>query len=271
MFIDSPIVNNDDIVVAMYTALPVSDTCNNLNQEPFLSVLETKKFSKLIFIDYFERSWNNQTMGRPWLLREEPFLHEWFLKNSDLYFKREKYPDMISCIPYPEPTFHDTSEYPHPKKYDIFCSFPQKHTGLRREAIDVCEKLLLDGYNVLIKDNCSKQEYIDNVKSSYITIDAHGAGQINHRFLEIIALRSVCCRQRYTVEFYKDYDSSMIIEFASSQELYEKLKAFVNSKKLLEVMEERAHNHYNMYHTKKAVGKYLFTEISQISREKLIK
>ena len=191
-------------------------------------------------------------------------MHQWFLENAKTYFKRELYPDLkaLGLHPYPEPTFRETLHVQPEKTIDVFCSFPQKHTGLRSEAIRVCERLQAEGkYNIVINDRCTPEEYIHNVKSAYVTLDAHGAGQINHRFLEIIALRSVVCRQKYTVEFYQDYDASMVIEYESGDELYYKLDILLNMKPLLLAMEKWAHSHYLNYHTIEKVGNYIKNNI----------
>jgi hypothetical protein len=270
-FIDHTIEDNDilsylsnsDAVIALYTALPAAKNCEKLIMEPYFKLLLFKNYSKLVFIDYFERSWDNQTKGNPQLLREEPFIHEWFVNNADVYFKRELYPDLknLGLLPYPEPTFRQPQEKSHNYLYDVFCSFPQQFTGLRKEAIRVCEKLQSEGFNILIKHDCSPQEYIYNVNHSYITIDAYGAGQINHRFLELIALRTVVCRQKYTIEYYKDYDSSMVLEYDSADELERVLRVFIGKKELLCMMEENAYRHYLQYHTKMKVGEYLLSHI----------
>ena len=256
--------NTVDIIVTLFTTYPQGQTCLNVDEEPYLNlIVSINRPSNTYHIDYWERSWTNKTLGEPHLLREEPFNHTFLHDFCNGYFKRELYSDMEECFPFPEPTMscNDRVLSTTVKKYDILCSFPQKDTGLRRACISVSEMLLNDGYNVLIRDDLSPEEYKKAVRSSFITLDAHGAGQINHRFLEIIALRSVCCRQRYTVEFYNDYDSSMIIEYDNPVDLYAKLKGFLQLKYLLVDMEERAYNHYRTYHMLKSVGTYLLSHM----------
>ena len=262
---DDDILEKVKYIFALYTYLPQSKTCDTLTEEPNFELLPyiPKEGHKLIYIDYFERSWNNQSQGQPWLLREEPFVHKWFLENADVYFKRELYSDIaeLGILPYPEPTFHPGPVLKSYKLYDVFCSFPQKNTGLRLQAIQVCQQLRSEGYTVVLKDDCTPEQYYRFVSDSYITLDAYGAGQVNHRFLEIIALRSVCCRQRYTVQFYQDYDPTMILEYDSAEELYMTLKENIPNKELLDMMEERAYQHYQKYHTKMAVSRYLFENL----------
>lgn len=253
-----------DIIIILYTDIPFSSTCDNVDDELILNIIPNIQKKPIIYFDYFEKSWNNKSNHNQLLLREEPFIHNYMFKISTLYFKRELYDDLKlkGLLSFPEPTFRDTFNEQPNKIYDIFCSFPQKYTGLRLVCIEVCNRLKNEGYNIIIKDDCNDADYIRLVKHSYITLDAWGAGQINHRFLEIIALRSVCCRQRYTVSFYKDYDNNMIIEYNSLNELYYNLKYFLQRKDLLLQMEHNANKHYLKYHTKEKISDYIYNQIN---------
>lgn len=242
-----------DFIILIFSSFPASP---HIYQEPYLKLLfQINRFDKTFHIDYFERSWNNKTQGQPHLLREEPFVHEELRMNCAKYFKRELYPDLRKCLPFSEPTDWDTESLPpQQKKYDVFCSFPQKQTGMRRECIEVSERLKAEGYNVIIRDDCTLDEYKKYVRESWITLDAFGAGQVNHRFLQIISQRSVCARQRYTVRFANDYDGSMIIEYDTNKELYHKLIGFLENKEQLVKMEANAYNHFLQYHTHRMAG-----------------
>ncbi len=255
-----------DWVIALYVNLPVSESCDSISDEPEFKWLNTYRPKKLAYIDYFERSWNNQNNGLP------QTMHQWFLDNAHVYFKRELDPKthFLNVLPYPEPTCRSIPPLVE-KKYDVFCSFPQKHTGLRYEAIEVCSKLRetrIEEFDkrIIIKDDCTPEEYIHYATSSWITIDAHGGGQINHRFLELIALRTVVCRQKYTVSFFEDYDSSMILEWETPEDLERVLMVFIGKPELLRVMEQRAHDHYLKHHTAQHVGKYILNVLEESKR-----
>jgi len=270
-YVSYTIINQDELVnviqtveatVAVFASWPSATSPYTLDTEPIFRLLpQYCPPSRLYHIDYFERSWCNRALSDGSALREEPFIHTAFFEATPGgYFKRECYPDLRACgiRPYPEPTLTPWICKAPKKNYDLFCSFPQKDTGLRRACIRVSERLRRERkFNVIIKDDCTPDQYRAYVSGSYITLDAWGAGQINHRFLEIIALRSICCRQRYTVEFHADYDGRMIIEYSDEQELYDKLQRYLQMKSVLERMEEAAYSHYLKNHTVAAVGKYL--------------
>ena len=148
-----------------------------------------------------------------------------------------------------------------PKQYDIFCSFPQSHTGLRQCCLQVSNILAREGHAVLIKNDCTPEEYKMCTQQSHITLDAHGAGQCNHRFLEIISLRSVVCRQKYSIKFHNDYADDMILEYADDYSLYSTLKHALSDKSKLVEMEKRAYRHYLENHTAYKVSEYLATEM----------
>jgi hypothetical protein len=262
-------LNIIEYVFILFTTYPQSPTDSKedfINCEYPLNLLlqidnQENLKSKLVFIDYFERSWNNKVLYNGFNLREEPFTHRFLSEYSKHVFKRECYPD-LSFLPFPEPIFDEKiNKAVLEKTYDVFCSFPQQFTGLRKECIKVCEQLLSENYNILIKHDCNPDDYDYYVSHSKITVDAYGAGQVNHRFLNIIANRSVCCRQKYTINFYKDYDDSMIIEYETAEELFEKLKKYLCDSDLLEKMEMKAYRHYLTYHTSKKVGKYILEKI----------
>ncbi len=184
-----------------------------------------------------------------------------YIQHCKCYLKRECTSEMIKngFIPFPLTYFPidtEMNDYP-PKDIDIFCSFSQKHTGYRLELIKMCEKLSLEGYKVVIKDDCNKEEYYNLIRRSYITLDSKGYGEINHRFLEIISNRSVCCRQKYNVTFYRDYTpNEMLIEYENVDDAYILLKNNLKDKNYLNTMIEKSFNHYSKYHTPLKIADY---------------
>ncbi len=246
---------NTNLIILMFVNIPETKTSDDFPQEPYLSkAIEIDRWDKTIFIDYYEITWRNVF---DW---KEPSYHQWLLEKCRFYFKRElkdwHQKGHKNMLPYPLSYFPPRNLSFPVKRFDIFCSFPQKITSARRKVIELCKELQ-GHYNVIIKDDCTKEEYIDLIRSSWITLDAAGAGDINHRFLEIISNRSLCCREMYSVVFYKDYTQDMIVEYATVKELGRELKRLLGNRMGLLEMEGRAYEHYQKYHTADKVVGYL--------------
>ena len=246
-----------DLIIILYTNFPTSSNCLSIKDEPFLNHLHrVNKPDKTIYIDYFEQSWMNKYNP------SEPLYHIFLQFYCHKYFKREHYKEISfeNMLPIPLTYFPKNLLSTQDKIYDVFCSFPSTATGLRKNAISVCKRLIDKGYNIIIKNTCSKEEYIENIRKSYITLDAKGAGHVNNRFFEIISNRSVCFREKYPCNFifYKDYISGEeIIEYDTEKDLYDKIVFYLNDKEKLKKIEENAYNHYNSYHTSEKIGKYI--------------
>jgi len=181
------------------------------------------------------------------------------------YFKRECTDILLQngFIPFPLSycPLDEAFDYIPQKDIDIVCSFPQKNTGYRKEIIKVCEKLKDEGYNVVINHEfASSEEYYDTIRKSYITMDSEGYGEINHRFFEIISNKSLCFRQKWNVNFYKDYND-MIVEYFTPLQAYNLLKIYLNNKNKILKMIENAYNHYSKYHTPKKLAEYMCNNI----------
>jgi hypothetical protein len=273
-----------DLIILMYVNIPFTDSWKDFYKEPYLSkALDINLWYKTIFIDYYERTWRNVDC-------EQPSIHKFIISKCHKYFKREMFKMYTfwynNILPYPLSYFPPNYIDKLPEKTrDIFCSFPQLRTGLRLEVIDLCSRLKRE-FNILIKNDCNQEEYIKNIRSSWITLDSKGAGEVNNRFFEIISNRSLCMRQKYNIVFYKEYKSSyinnpnftgfgtknrikntgentgenMIEEYDSIEELEEKLRYLLKNKKQIIEMEERAYKHYNTFHTSDKVVKYLLEE-----------
>ena len=243
--------------------------------------LEINRPEISLYIDYFEYSWTNKPLNNTNdYYRSEPFTYT-FLKNyCRFYFKRECYPDLFKKGYLPIQIFSPNKEHivdeVFEKDIDIFCSFPQKYTGLRMHAIDVCKFLELEGFKVVIKDDIqSIEEYYKYIKRSFITLDGKGGGFQNIRFLEIIKYKSLCFREKYEIFYPNDFNIDMIVEYQSPDELYSKLKFYLSQKDLVLKMIENAHTHFLDYHTPQKIVQnvlsYFNTEICIFGNSKLFK
>ena len=247
-----------DLIILFFVNIPQTEKCGDFHKEPYLSkALKIDRWEHTIFIDYYEYTWRNK------LESYQPSYHTKLIFKCQKYFKREytlwhkKW--FYNMKPYPLSYFPlNKISFPE-KKYDIFCSFPQMETGLRYHVVKLCEKLQRD-FTIIIKHDCTKEEYISFIQASWITLDGKGAGYINNRFLEIIANRSLCVREKYQVEFYKDYTNEMIQEYNTIDELEILLVNLLSNKNKIKGMENMAYEHYKSYHTSDKVVKYLLEE-----------
>lgn len=251
-----------DLIILLYVNIPQTKNCEEILQEPYLSkAYMIGRWDKTVFIDYYERTWRNVHD------ENQPPHHIVLLAQCKRYFKREITPYhkkwYENMLPYPL-SYFPSNPIPFPeKKYDIFCSFPQIHTGLRFQVICLCEKMKVEcpDLKIIVKSDCTQEEYINFIRESWITLDARGAGCINNRFLEIVSNRSLCFREKYIVLFYKDYTvGEMLQEYENISELENSLKELLKDKEKIKAMEALAYEHYNKYHTAEKVVQYLLEE-----------
>jgi hypothetical protein len=175
------------------------------------------------------------------------FLHNY----CNGYFKLNLRPHIEECLPYIQPI--KSVQRVYRKSYDIFCLSSENSIYMK-----ICQKLQVDGLNVVIRHKCSLYEYENYIKRSYITLAMNDTSDC---YLHIISLRGVCCRKKNMIQFHKDYDSSMMIEYEHDRELYDILKAFSQLKHLLVDMAERSYTHYQLHHTAFNLGKYLLSHM----------
>lgn len=197
----------------------------------------------------------------PKRMRGNPWINEKMFNYCKFYFKRECYPEDAErgIIPFPIPAADKNfGNFDVEKKYDIFCSFGHKRTGLRQEVEDVCRELSKEGYNILIKSGLNYHEYLKTISSSYISVDAWAAGNIAERFLDIIANKSCCFCQKYNILFPHPFtDGVNYVEYSTIEEFEKKIRIYLDKKeKCLEIAEE-GYNHLLKHHTSRARVKYL--------------
>lgn len=229
--------------------------------------LNLNYLSKTVYIDATEKSFDFFPYHDN-SLRNEPFVWEFMLQNCKNYFKRECYLEELkrSIIPFPYACisknfsscmFSSTKE----KEFDVLCCFGQIDTGLRKESLQVCQRLKEEGFDIHILNNLPFNEYIETVGKARIVIDACGGGQINARFFEAIANKCLVFREKYTVIIPNDFDNSEIVEFTNKEELYNQLKYYLKNIDLVSVMANRSYEKAIKYHTPKARLEYLLKSI----------
>lgn len=177
------------------------------------------------------------------------------------YFKRECYPEDadLGIIPLLlSATDKNFGNYENKRKIDVFCSFGQNQTGLRREIEIICRELGNEGYNVIVDFGFSYNKYMKLLSSSYIAIDAWGGGDCCARIWEIFANKVCCFSQKYNILFANKFtDEYNYVEYSTIQEFEEKIRYYLeNKEKCLEIA-ERGYQHLLKFHTSKERVKYM--------------
>ena len=205
--------------------------------------------------------------------RNEPFNFTYMKEKCKAYFKRECYVQDFKEGYWPFPYSFSAKKYglfngitnEFKKVDDIFCSFPQTYTGLRKECIEFCQ--FLSTYPMMkikIATGLNRENYIRTVAESMITLDSMGAGQCNTRFFEITPNFTAVFRQKYEVVIPYDFDHSgekgkeMIVEYANINELKNKILKYLIDPDNLIGMAYRSRAHALEHHTCKARIKYVF-------------
>ena len=257
--VDEFITSKQDIIdagefVDFIILISDGDTCDDvpMNLEGAHNyVLDINKKGHMSIIDFSDDSHGTGD----YILNSEYNAHcNFYFKRecTSMLLKRGFIPFPLSYCP-PDKTFN----YMPQKDIDIVCSFPQKNTGYRKEIIKICENLKEEGYKVVINHKFSSaKEYYDIIRKSYITMDAKGYGEINHRFFEIISNKSLCFRQKWNIHFYKDYDD-MIVEYSTPEEAYNLLKIYLDNKNKILKMIENAYKNYLIYNTPEKLAEYI--------------
>lgn len=166
----------------------------------------------------------------PLFRKGEPWLNEPMLEKCGHYFKRECYPIDVECGIKPLPFAlckRHILDAGAPRDIDILCSFGHVKTGLRKEAIEVVERLktyLTPNLRVVTKSGMSQAEYVNTLWRSRIVIDAWGGGDTTDRFWEAVGARACVVYQRHNVitpNPFEDYKHA--VSWSTPDELWDNL------------------------------------------------
>lgn len=202
----------------------------------------------------------------------EKWINQTMFNYCNWYFKRECYHEdakkgIIPLIFAAEEKYF--GNYDCKKVIDVFCSFGQNMTGLRKGVEKICIKLKTEGYKIIIQNNLPYDKYLKLISSSYINIDAWGAGDCTARFWEILANKSCCFAQKYNILFPNEFtDGVNYVEYSSIKEFETKLRYYLENKQKCIEIAERGYQHLLKYHTTEARAKYL---INILERDNKIK
>ena len=202
-----------------------------------------------------------ESLNNPERRRGKNWINKIMFNYCRWYFKRECYPQdvqkgIIPLLFAAEDKFF--SSHNHEKKFDVFCSFGQKSTGLRLAVEKVCKSLKKEGYKIIIGSGFPYKKYLELISSSYISIDAWGGGDCNARIWEIIANKSCCFVQKYNVLFPNNFtDGYNYVEYSTIDEFEKKIRYYLKNKNECVQIAERGYEHMLKYHTSKERARYL--------------
>lgn len=217
---------------------------NGIPEPKYYLINKVNGWDKTIFIDGSEYNYT----GFP--NKSTELLHPLFANNAFKYYKRECLPHHVlqGVVPLPfcaiDKDFGNYTSYK--KDIDIFCSFGQTSTGLRSTAINVCSQLKSEGY--VVELNLSSN-YLESLNRAYITIDAHGGGECNARMWQVMANNSCLFAQEYNIVIPNLTKNEHYISWKTDNELYTKLKYYLNNKHLLDTIISNSYKNLIVYHT----------------------
>jgi len=207
-------------------------------------------------------------LKNPKLRRGKQWINEKMYNYCKWYFKRECYPEDAKSGIIPllfAASNKNFGNFNCKKEIDVFCSFGQIRTGLRKEVQEICRKLKREGYNILINFGYPYNKYLKLISSSYITIDAWGAGDCNARLWEIFANKSCAFCQKYNILFPNKFtDGLNYVEYSTPKEFEEKLRYYLNDKEKCLEIAEKGYRHLLNYHTSKERVRYMLEKMREV-------
>lgn len=214
---------------------------------------------KTLYIDGSEYNWTAYPGKTTELLRPD------MLTKCNYYFKRECLHEHVNAGIFPLPFASSNSyfnNFNYDKDIDVLCSFGQTSTGQRKVAIQACEELKLEGYNIVTS---LSDRYHEHINRSWITIDAHGGGECNARMWQIMANKSCLFAQRYNIVYPNLVDNEHYVSWSTKEELKNKIREYLGNKKKLSYIIHSSYNNIIQNHTSIQRVKYIFKIIQNTS------
>ncbi len=187
--------------------------------------------------------------------RTDEQLHPLFLDKARWYFKRECLPAHYhqGIVPFQFGAMDaDYGAYVGPKDIDVLCAFGQTGTGLRREAVQACKELQAEGVNVVFAQQLTFAHYLNMIRRSWITVEAHGGGECNARMWHIMANQSALFAQRYNIAISNLVPYCHYIPWSHKEGLKEKIKRWLTVKAALASLILDGHTNLLQNHTSAA-------------------
>lgn len=212
---------------------------------------------KTVYIDGSEYNWT----AYPGKSTET--LNPHMIGKCNWYFKRECLPEHIDqgVIPLPFAAVEsDFNILPSVQKnIDVLCAFGQTTTGQRAVAVQACEELKSEGYNII---NHRVDNYEECMNRAWITIDAHGGGECNARTFQVMANRSLLFMERYNIVVPNLVDGEHYVSWNDKEDLKIKLRTYLDDKEKISILTEQSYKNVLDYHTSKMRVKYIFNKMN---------
>jgi len=203
--------------------------------------------------------WDGPTQARDSLLdpgkrRGSPWIDEKMFQRVGTYFKRECHQQDVDrgIVPLPFGLF-DRHVYPtKDKDIDIFCSFGHTKTGLRKQAIEVCQRIqkLRPDKKIVIGSGFDRAAFSDMMSRSRIVIDAWGGGDCCDRFWEALGASACCLYQRYNIVMPKPLcDWVEAVSFSDVKELEKSANLLLDHPDLCSEIGQKGHKFAKNFHS----------------------
>lgn len=217
---------------------------------------------KLVYVDGSEwraDGWDTprqvvDSLDDPRLRRGEPWIDEEMWERCGHYFKRECWPQDLSwgVKPFPFALCDRHRVEPLTKNIDVLCSFGHVKTGLRKEAIETCERLRREtNLNILVKAGMSRDEYMNALARSRIVVDAWGGGDTTDRFWEGVGATACVLYQRYNIVVPNVFvDWRHAVSYGTAAEMLSSVNRLLNDPSVKpECIANRGLEHALQFHT----------------------
>jgi hypothetical protein len=216
---------------------------------------------KTVYIDGSEYNWT----GYPGRVNEN--LRPEMLQKCKYYFKRECLPDHIirGIIPLPFASIDaNFNNLPYAEKdIDVLCAFGQIRTGQREIAVQACEELKSEGYNII---NHSVPNYNECMNRAKITIDAHGGGECNARTFQVMANKSLLFMERYNIVIPNLIDTEHYVSWDSGGDLKNKIRKYLDNTDKIRILTNNSYDNVLNYHTSEKRVDYILKIITNETR-----
>ena len=185
-----------------------------------------------------------------------------FLYQAKYYFKRECLPEHVGLGVLPLPFCSvdvDFKKLPTVEKdIDVLCAFGQTGTGQRKIAIQACEELKSEGYNIV---NTKVSNYDECMNRAWITIDAHGGGECNARAFQVMANKSLLFMERYNIVIPDLNTEEHYVSWNNGEDLKNKIRNYLDNRENIRIFTNNSYDNIIKHHTSdKRVG-YIFKHI----------
>jgi hypothetical protein len=231
---------------------------NGVPEPKYYLIDEVDGWEKTVYIDGSEYNYT------AFPGQSEHKLHPLFKEKARWYFKRECLPEHSAqgIIPLPFTAVNaDFNNLPTVNKdIDVLCAFGQTSTGQRNIAIQACEELKGEGYNII---NHTVSNYMECVNRSWITIDAFGGGECNARAFQIMANKSLLFMEQYNIIMPNLIVGEHYVTWKDKEDLKNQIRYYLDNKEKINILIDNSYKNILQYHTSEKRVEYILNMLIQ--------